>query len=132
MSYILEDIATFLGTQGYSNVYIDTYAGDDGDNTAISDKIYIHSESSGVQAIQEPVRTLDFAVYVRRTTTAQAIEDSNNLAKLLRSNIQVTSVNHKIVTIQIITHPFKWSSNNVLPEFCFRCRVLYSDITLTS
>lgn len=132
MSYILEEIANFLTAQGYSNIYIDTYAGDDGDDTAISDKIYIHSESSGTQAIQEPIRNLDFAVYVRRTTTAQAMQDSNELAKLLRSNIQVTSTNNKIVTIQVTTHPFRWSSANILPEFCFRCRVVYSDTTLTN
>jgi len=132
MSYILEEIANFLTAQGYSNIYIDTYAGDDGDDTAISDKIYIHSESSGTQTIQEPIRNLDFAVYVRRTTTAQAMQDSNELAKLLRSNIQVTSTDNKIVTIQVTTHPFRWSSVNILPEFCFRCRVVYSDTTLTN
>ena len=132
MIYILEDIATFLSTKGYTNIYIDTYAGDDGDNTAISDKIYIHSESSNTQSIQDPTRSLDFSVYVRRTTNTLAIEDSNNISKLLRSNIEIASTNHKIVIIQIISHPFRWSSSNVLPEFCFRCRVIYSDISLTS
>lgn len=134
MSYILKDIADYIeANTDFTDVFVDTYAGDEGDNTAISDKIYLHSDSSPSQPIQGPWRELDFSVYVRRTTNQQAITDSLELSKLLRSNISLLPEStNQIIFIQVISHPFRWSNQNAIPEMAFRCKVRYSDIDLTS
>lgn len=133
MSYILKDIADYIeANTSFTDVYVDTYAGDEGDNTAISDKIYLHSDSSPVQPIQEPWRELDFSVYVRRTTNEQAVTDSLALSKLLRTNIKLASSTNQIIFIQVISHPFRWSNQNATPEMAFRVKVRYIDTNLTT